>query len=129
MILSFIPFIKKETLHILRDSRTMIIVLLIPVILMVLFGFAISTEVNNVNVVAVTPVQNDYVREILSRVSENSYITFKGCIMPSDIDATLRQGKTDAVIVFSNDTPTPGIELIMDASKTNTVQSAAAYVQ
>lgn len=129
MILSFIPFIKKETLHILRDSRTMIIVLLIPVILMVLFGFAISTEVNNVNVVAVTPVQNDYVREVLSRVSENSYITFKGCIMPGDIDATLRQGKTDAVIVFSNDTPTPGIELIMDASKTNTVQSAAAYVQ
>lgn len=129
MILSFIPFIKKETLHILRDSRTMIIVLLIPVILMVLFGFAISTEVNNVNVVAVTPVQNDYVREVLSRVSENSYITFKGCITPGDIDATLRQGKADAVIVFSNDTPTPGIELIMDASKTNTVQSAAAYVQ
>lgn len=129
MILSFIPFIKKETLHILRDSRTMIIVLLIPVILMVLFGFAISTEVNNVNVVAVTPVQNDYVREVLSRVSENSYITFKGCITPGDIDATLRQGKADAVIVFSNDMPTPDIELIMDASKTNTVQSAAAYVQ
>ena len=63
-MISFIPFIKKETLHILRDSRTMIIVLLIPVILMVLFGFAISTEVNNVNVVAVTPVQNDYILEI-----------------------------------------------------------------
>lgn len=73
MILSFIPFIKKETLHILRDSRTMIIVLLIPVILMVLFGFAISMEVNNVNVVAVTPVQNDHVRGLLSRISENSF--------------------------------------------------------
>lgn len=129
MILSFIPFVKKETLHILRDSRTMIIVLLIPVILMFLFGFAISTEVNNVNVVAVTPIQNDYVREVLSRVSENPYMTFNGCIAPGDIDASLRQGKADAVIVFSNDIPTPDIELVMDASKTNTVQSAAAYVQ
>ncbi len=129
MELSLIPFIKKETLHILRDSRTMAIVLLIPVILMVLFGFAISTEVNNVDVVAVTPVQNSYVREVLSRVSENPYMTFKGCIAPGNIDAVLRQGKADAVIVFSNDTPVPDIELIMDASKTNTVQSAAAYVQ
>lgn len=129
MILSFIPFIKKETLHILRDSRTMIIVLLIPVILMVLFGFAISMEVNNVNVVAVTPVQNDYVRGLLSRISENPYMTFKGCIAPGDIDATLRQGKADAVVVFGDDTPPAGIELIMDASKTNTVQSATAYIQ
>ncbi len=129
MILSFIPFIKKETLHILRDSRTMIIVLLIPVILMVLFGFAISMEVNNVNVVAVTPVQNDHVRGLLSRISENPYMTFKGCIAPGDIDATLRQGKADAVVVFGDDTPPAGIELIMDASKTNTVQSATAYIQ
>lgn len=129
MILSFIPFIKKETLHILRDSRTMIIVLLIPVILMILFGFAISTEVNNVNVVAVTPLQSDYIRNVLSHVRENPYMTFKGCIAPGDIDATLRQGKADAVIVFSNDTPIPNIEVIMDASKTNTVQSASTYVR
>lgn len=126
---SYIPFIKKETLHILRDTRTMIIVLLIPVILMFLFGFAISTEVNNVNVMAVTPVQSDYIRGALSRISENPYMTFKGCIAPGDIDAMLRQGKTDAVIVFSNDTPVPDIELIMDASNTNIAQSAAAYIQ
>lgn len=126
---SYIPFIRKETLHIQRDPRTMIIVLLIPVILMFLFGFAISTEVNNVNVVAVTPVQNDYIRGMLTRVCENPYMTFKGCIASGDIDASLRQGKADAVIVFSNDTPVPDIELIMDASNTSTAQSAAAYIQ
>ena len=129
MILSLLPFIKKETIHILRDPRTMIIVLLIPVILMILFGFAISTEVNNVNVVAVTPVQSDYVRNILSHVDENPYMNFKGCIAPGDIDGVLRRGKADAVIVFSRDTHAPDVELIMDASKTSTVQSAAAYVQ
>lgn len=116
-------------LHILRDSRTMVIVLLIPVILMVLFGFAISTEVNNVNVMAVTPAHNEYVRSVLSRISEHPNMTFKGCIAPGDIDITLRQGKADAIIVFDNDTPPSDIGLIMDASKTNTVQPAAAYVQ
>lgn len=129
MKLSLIPFIKKETTHILRDARTMIIVLLIPVILMVLFGFAISTEVNNVNVAAVTPVQNDYVRSVLSHVSENPYMTFKGCIVPGEMDDMLRKGEVDAVIVFNSDTPVPEMELVMDASKTNTVQSATAYLQ
>lgn len=126
---SLLPFIRKETLHILRDTRTMIIVLLIPVILMVLFGFAISTEVNNVNVVAVTPMQNDYVRSVLLRISENPYMSFKGYISPNEVETTLRKGDADAVIVFKNETPPADIELIMDASETNTVQAAAAYIQ
>lgn len=126
---SFLSFVKKEMLHILRDTRTMIIVLLMPVILMILFGFAISTEVNNINVVAVTPEQNSYARNVLSRVSENNYVTFMGCISPDEIDAVLRKGEADAVIVFNDSSPVPDVELIMDASKTNTVQSATAYLQ
>ena len=47
---NFLSFVKKEALHILRDKRTMMIVLLIPIVLMILFGFAISTELNNLNV-------------------------------------------------------------------------------
>ena len=42
----FLSFVKKEALHILRDSRTMLIALLMPVVQILLFGFAISTEVN-----------------------------------------------------------------------------------
>ena len=38
---------RKECIHILRDPRTMLIVLLMPVVLMMLFGFAISTEIKN----------------------------------------------------------------------------------
>ena len=49
----FISMIKKEALHLMRDSRTMTVVLIMPLVLLLLFGFAISTEVNNVNVVAV----------------------------------------------------------------------------
>ena len=51
----FLSFVKKETLHIVRDPRTMLIALLMPVVQILLFGFAISTEVNNVNVAVVAP--------------------------------------------------------------------------
>ena len=55
----FIAFVKKETKHILRDKRTMLILFGMPVVLMLLFGFAITTDVKNVRTVVVTS-QMDY---------------------------------------------------------------------
>ena len=66
MISNFIPFIKKESLHILRDVRTMMIVLLIPVALMIIFGFAISTEVNNLNIAIVAPNRTEEIKQLIS---------------------------------------------------------------
>ena len=55
----FQSLIKKEVLHLLRDFRTVTVVLVMPVVLLLLFGFAISTEVNNVKVVAVVEQHTD----------------------------------------------------------------------
>jgi ABC-2 type transport system permease protein len=45
----FIAFVKKEFYHIFRDRRTMLILLGMPVVEIILFGFAISTEVKSLN--------------------------------------------------------------------------------
>ena len=71
---NFISFVKKESLHILRDKRTMLIVMLIPVVLMILFGFAISTEVNNVNVAVVAPNRTDSVSDAVDRLAHFSIL-------------------------------------------------------
>ncbi|MBQ2979429.1 MAG: ABC transporter permease [Bacteroidaceae bacterium] len=138
---NFGSFIRKESLHILRDKRTMLIVMLIPVVLMILFGFAISTEVNNINVVAVASERTDGIRDAVERLSQNEYFTFKGYIQQDEIDSYLRSGKASAAIVFSPDydrramqaamgVPTkPIIQLIVDASNVNTAGSATAYLQ
>ena len=94
---AFGSFAKKESLHILRDKRTMLVVMLIPVILMVLFGFAISTEVNNINVAVVAGERTDGVRDAVERLSKNEYFTFMGYITPNNIDPWMRSGKVDAV--------------------------------
>ena len=78
MKMCFISFVKKEALHILRDKRTMLVVMLIPVVLMLLFGFAISTEVNNINVAVVAPDRTDGVKNAVERISQNEYFTFCG---------------------------------------------------
>lgn len=70
--------IKKETLHTVRDARTVTIVLVMPVVLLLLFGFAISTEVNDVKVVAVIQQHDDGSRLLLERLRANPYLGIGG---------------------------------------------------
>ena len=93
----FLSFVKKETLHIVRDPRTMLIALLMPVVQILLFGFAISTEVNNVNVAVVASRPSETIRQAVTRIEANPYFTLRGFIPASDIDRTLRAGDADAV--------------------------------
>lgn len=138
---NFGAFVKKETLHILRDVRTMMIVLLIPVILMILFGFAISTEVNNLNVAVVAPDRTETVRKSVERLVNNSYFTFKGYISQDEIDSKLRSSEVDAVVVFEHDfdkimmehqlgiETKPAMQFIFDASNTNVASAGTVYLQ
>lgn len=138
---NFLSFVKKESLHILRDVRTMMIVLLIPAVLMILFGFAISTEVNNLNVAIVAPNRTEGVRQVVERLANNPYFTVIDYDSSIDIDKVLRSGKADAVVVFDEDyehliaqraegiDTHPAIQFIFDASNTNIAQTGAAYLQ
>lgn len=126
---SFLAFIRKEVLHILRDPRTMLIALLIPVVQMILFGFAISTEVNNIDVMAAAPKINPAVEAAVARLSHNPYVTFKGYVPTDDVDRQLSANNALAVVVFSDDYAiTDKSQIVVDASNTTTAQTAAAYL-
>ena len=138
----FASFVRKETLHIFRDPRTMLIALLMPVVQILLFGFALSTEVNNVDVAVVAPHRSETVRQAVERMAANPNFTFTGYIPSGEIDRTLRSGRADAVAVFAGDfdrrmadleagRPDAGaaLQLVMDASNTNTAQAGAAYLR
>ena len=64
----FFSFVNKEIRHILRDRRTMLILFGMPLVLMLLFGFAISTDVRNVRLVAVTTPWNNEAQQIFQRL-------------------------------------------------------------
>lgn len=121
--------IKKEALHVFRDRRTMVITLLMPVLLLLLFGFAISTEVNNVNVVAVVDRHTDETREIIERFSVNPYITFKGVTNNVTADNLLKTGGTDAVVLLKTNNGRLSTQIIVDASNTTVAQASTAYIR
>lgn len=137
----FLSFVKKETLHILRDRRTMLIALLVPVIQTLLFGFAISDEVNNIDLAVVAPNRTEAVRRQVEQAAANPYFTFIGYIAPNAVDEALRTGRADAVAVFADDydrqiaaagqglPAQTAVQLIFDASNTNVATAGAGYLQ
>ena len=136
----FLSFVKKEALHIVRDPRTMLIVLLMPVVQVLLFGFAMNTEVSNIDVAAVAPHPTEAIRQAVERVAANPYFPFRGYIAGTEIDRTLRRGDADAVVVFAEDydrqtealkqglAAEPAVQLVFDASNTNTASAGAGYL-
>ena len=126
---SFFAFVKKEALHIVRDPRTMLIALLIPVVQMILFGFAISTEVNDVEVMASAPKITSQIKSKIARLAHNSYITFKGCVSTRDVESVIARNECGAVVVFGADYDVDGkYQIVLDGSNPVTAQTSAGYL-
>ena len=125
----FQSLIKKEMLHLLRDFRTVTVVLVMPVVLLLLFGFAISTEVNNVKVVAVVEQHTDETKQIIGRFRNNSYFTFEGVVTHNDVESLLRKGLADAAIVFRTESGKLKHQIVVDASNTTMAQTSTAYLE
>ena len=133
-------FIKKETWHILRDKRTVMIMLFLPVVLMILFGFAISTEINNLDVAVLIPRNTALVQKYVDKLDKNPYINLIGQINVNEIDKVFRQGKAMAVVVFPEDfdkiilersqgrTEKTAVQIIADASNSNMGTIAVSYL-
>ena len=128
----FLIFVKKETLQILRDYRTMLIVILMPAVQIILFGFALSTEVNNVDVAIYAPQRGNTARRIADRIAANPYMNFKGYIKSTDeIDKKMRNGNIDIAIAIDNgiDKVEAGTsQIFADASNPVAANTASGYV-
>ncbi|MEG2242708.1 MAG: ABC transporter permease [Muribaculaceae bacterium] len=128
-----LSFIKKEFYHIFRDKRTMLIVIAMPIVQIILFGFAISTEVNNINFAVITPIHNESTRQLIEKIKANEYFTFSGYINDQqEIDDAFRKGKTDIILQFQEkfetQGKTPKVQIIVDASDPNTATIETMYL-
>ena len=121
--------IKKEALHIIRDRRTMVITLVMPLVLLMLFGFAISTEVNDVRVAVVADRHTPQTRDIVAGMAADDYFTFKGIVTEREADDMLRKGETDATLFLRPDGEKLISHINTDASNPVLGQTSSAYLQ
>ncbi|MCD8182843.1 MAG: ABC transporter permease [Bacteroides sp.] len=130
----FISFVRKEFFHIFRDRRTMLILLGMPIVQIILFGFAITTEVKNVRVAVLNPSNDVVTRRIIDRIDASEYFSVAYRLhSPQEVERSLRKGNIDLALVFSNrfadDLYTGGarVQIISDATDPNTATMQAGY--
>ena len=121
----FWSFIIKETQHIMRDRRTMMILFGMPIILMLIFGFAISTDVRNVRTVVVMSQIDHQTQRMINALDESEYFNVLYKVhTPAEAEQLIRNQKADMGIVFSTDFASKhgGVQLITDGTDPNMAQ-------
>ena len=100
----FAAFVKKEARHIVRDRRTMLILFGMPVVLMLLFGFAITNDVKNVRTVVVTSHTDHLTQRTIDRLAASEYFIITTTVgTPHEAEQLIRNQKADLAVVFSRD--------------------------
>ncbi len=126
----FISFVIKEGRHILRDKRTMLILFGMPVVLMLIFGFAITTDVRNVRTIVVTSSTDHLTQQAVERLAASEYFTITAAVAtPKEAEQLIRNQKADMAIVFSNDFASKrgGVQFIVDGADPNMAQQWTNY--
>ena len=128
----FFSFIIKETRHILRDKRTMLILFGMPLVLMLLFGFAIRTDVKNVRTIVVIANSDHATQQTVERLSQSEYFTIVKTVgTPQEAENLIRHQKADMAVVFGAGfaSKKSGIQFIVDGADPNMAQQWTAYAQ
>lgn len=126
----FWSFIIKETQHIMRDRRTMMILFGMPIILMLIFGFAISTDVRNVRTVVVMSQIDHQTQRMINALDESEYFNVLYKVhTPAEAEQLIRNQKADMGIVFSTNFASKhgGVQLITDGTDPNMAQQYNNY--
>jgi len=131
----FTAFIKKEFYHILRDKRTILILLVMPIAQIILFGFAITTEVKNTPMAILDLSKDAATRQITERLAASNYFTLTSELHnPNDIEKAFQTGEAKLVVVFSENfqnnifhTSEVAVQIIVDATDPNQANTFANY--
>ena len=126
----FFSFVIKETKHILRDKRTMLMLFGMPLVMMLLFGFAVTNDVRNVRIIIVMSNADNATQQVADRLAASEYFTLtKVVATPTEAEKAIRDQKADMAIVFSQDFASrkSGYQLIVDGADPNMAQQWTTY--
>ena len=129
---AFISFIQKEAKHILRDKRTMLILFGMPVVMMLIFGFAITNDIRNVRTVVVISQMDHMTQAAVERLAASEYFTVTNTVSTSkEAEHLIRNQKADMAVVFGQDfaSKKSGVQFIVDGADPNMAQQWTTYAQ
>jgi ABC transporter DrrB family efflux protein len=114
----------KEMLHLRRDPATLVIALLIPLIQLVLFGYAIDFDVRHISTVVVDLDRSRESRAYVAALGNTQYVAVTGYLpTPERAEGALRRGTAQIAVIVPPDfarrsvaTDTPSVRVLIDGS-------------
>src|SRR5947199_7539579 len=76
----FLSFVKKEFYHIFRDRRTLFILLGMPLVQIMIFGFALTNEVKNARFVVWDQAGDAGSQQLIAQLNASQYFDFGGLV-------------------------------------------------
>ncbi len=128
---------RKEFLHVVRDPLSLAIAIALPMLLLTLFGYALSFDVDHVPMVVWDQSQTKASREFLSRFIASRYFSFRGQVFAyGDLERSIDSGEALMAIVVPADFADQleaghdtKVQVIVDGSDSNTATIAAGYAE
>jgi ABC-2 type transport system permease protein len=132
----FLIFICKEFYHVFRDRKTLLMLFGLPVVQIVLFGFALTNEVKNAKIVIADYAKDAASQEIISKIEASRYFEIEQSLVShKDVEAAFKTGIIKAAVIFpenfNNDLLHQNkaqIQVIADASDPNTATTLTNYL-
>jgi ABC-2 type transport system permease protein len=131
-----LAFIRKEFYHVFRDKRTLLILFGLPVVQIVLFGFALSSEVKNIGITVLDYAHDSNSEQIINRIKTSSYFHVKEPVSNyPDIEEKFKEGSIKCALLFpanfGNDLSHFGktqVQIITDGSDPNNATIVVSYL-
>src|SRR6186713_3279580 len=131
-----LAFIRKEFYHVFRDKRTLLILFGLPVAQIVLFGFALSSEVKNIGITVLDNAHDNNSEQIVNRIKSSSYFLVKDPVMNyADIEEQFKEGKIKCALIFPVNfgqemgrTGKVQVQIIADGADPNTATILVNYL-
>ena len=132
----FLAFIRKEFFHVFRDKRTLLIMFGLPVAQIVLFGFALTSEVKNITLTVIDQSKDVNTQQLIGKIKSSSYFIVHESIPDYNrIADDFKKGKAKCAVIFpagfGDDLQHGGkaqLQIITDGADPNTAKTVINYI-
>ena len=87
----FVIFVKKEFYHIFRDRKSLLIIIMMPIVQIILFGFALTNEIKNSNIAVLDYAKDESTAAIIQRLDASRYFNvYQNLNVQTDIETVFK---------------------------------------
>jgi ABC-2 type transport system permease protein len=131
----FFTLVRKEFLHIMRDQRSLFVLFGMPIMQVLIFGFALSNEVKDSRIAVLDESKDAYTEGVVQKLDASQYFEIERNLTSiADIERAFQSGKIKMAVVFAPNfkdqllrTNKAQVQLITDASDPNTATTVINY--